>query len=195
MRLKTNKNPKAMKEALIIIDIQNDYFDGGANPLTGSHEASLQARALLNRFRERSLPVVHVRHISTRPCSTFFLPGTVGSEIHPSVAPAEGEKVVEKHFPNSFRETDLEAHLRSLGVTDLVVCGMMTHMCVSATTRAAKDLGFSCTLASDACATKTLEWAGVKVPAATVQTTMLATLSYFYADVKTTAEYLASIDN
>ncbi len=172
-----------MKEALIIIDIQNDYFEGGANPLVGSREASLRARALLEDFRSRKLPVVHIRHLSTRPGSTFFIPGTHGSEIHENVAPVASEKVIEKNFPNSFRDTDLLDHLRGEDVTDLVLCGMMTHMCVDATVRAAKDFGFSCTLIGDACATKDLEIGGRTVPAADVQTAFLAALNYFYATV------------
>ncbi len=173
-----------MKTALIVIDIQNDYFEGGANPLVGSREASLWARALLEDFRARALPVVHVRHLSTRPDSTFFIPGTQGAEIHENVAPVAGEKVIEKNFPNSFRDTDLLDYLRSEGITDLVVCGMMTQMCVDATVRAAKDFGFSCTVIGDACATKDLEIGGRTVSAADVQTAFLAALNYFYATVK-----------
>jgi nicotinamidase-related amidase len=179
-----------MKEALIIIDIQNDYFEGGANPLTGSCQASRHAKALLEHFRARSLPVVHVRHLSSRPDATFFIPGTRGAEIHENVAPADGEKVIEKHFPNSFRDTGLLDCLRSTGITDLVVCGMMTHMCVDATVRAAKDLGFSCTVIGDACATRPLTVDGKTVAAAEVQTAFLAALSYFYAKVKSTGEYI-----
>ena len=117
-----------MKNALIIIDIQNDYFEGGANPLVGSREASRNAKALLDEFRARALPVVHIRHLSTRPGSTFFIPDTHGAEIHENVAPVTGEKVIEKNFPNSFRDTDLLDYLRKEGVTGLVICGMMTHM-------------------------------------------------------------------
>ncbi len=181
-----------MKTALILIDIQNDYFEGGANPLVGSLEASLRARALLEDFRARALPVVHVRHLSTRPGSTFFIPGTPGAEIHANVAPVAGEKVIEKNFPNSFRDTDLLDHLHSEGITDLVICGMMTHMCVDATVRAAKDFGFSCTLIGDACATKDLEIGGRSVAAADVQTAFLAALNYFYATVRIVEEYVES---
>ncbi len=179
-----------LKEALIIIDIQNDYFEGGTNPLVGSSEASLNAAALLKDFRTRSLPVVHIRHLSTRPGSTFFIPGTRGAEIHENVTPVANEKVIEKNFPNSFRETELIDHLRLLGVTNLVICGMMTHMCIDATVRAAKDFGFSCTLIGDACATKDLEIDGKTVAARDVQTAFLASLNYFYATVSDTAEYL-----
>jgi nicotinamidase-related amidase len=179
-----------MKTALIIIDIQNDYFEGGANPLVGSTEASLNAAALLKAFREQELPVVHIRHLSTRPDATFFIPGTHGAEIHKNVAPVAGEKIIEKNFPNSFRDTDLLDYLRSEGVADLVICGMMTQMCVDATVRAARDFGFTCTLIGDACATKNLEIDGKTVAVADVQTAFLASMSYFYATVKNTNEYL-----
>lgn len=180
----------SMKQALIIIDIQNDYFEGGANPLVGSREASLCARKLLADFRARALPVVHVRHLSTRPDATFFIPGTHGAEIHENVAPREGEKMIEKHFPNSFRDTDLLDYLRSESATDLVICGMMTHMCVDATVRAAKDFGFSCMVVGDACATRPLEIGGKTVAAEDVQTAFLAALSYFYATVTSADNYL-----
>lgn len=181
-----------MKEALIIIDIQNDYFDGGANPLVGSLEASLKAKKLLEEFRARALPVIHIRHIATRPGSTFFNPGTHGAEIHENVAPAAGEKVIEKHFPNSFRDTELLAYLRENGVTDLVLCGMMTHMCVDATVRAAKDFGFLCTVVGDACATRSLAVDGREVAAENVQTAFLAALNYFYATVTDVRNYIES---
>ncbi|MDR2962409.1 MAG: cysteine hydrolase [Bacteroidales bacterium] len=177
-------------KALIIIDIQNDYFEGGANPLAGSLAASEHAKKLLHDFRQKSLPVVHVQHFSTRAGSAFFIPNTQGVEIHESVQPISGEKVIAKHFPNSFRETDLLEYLQAQGVTELVFCGMMTQMCVDATVRAAKDFGFNCTLISDACATKNLEIQGQTVAAAEVQKSFLAALSYFYAEVKTEEEYL-----
>ncbi len=184
-KLPKKKQEEYRKEALIIIDIQNDYFEGGANPLVGSLEASLRAKALLEDFRARALPVVHIRHLSTRPGSTFFIPGTHGAEINENVAPVVGEKVIEKNFPNSFRDTDLLDYLHSEDITDIVICGMMTHMCVDATVRAAKDFGFSCTVIGDACATKDLEIGGRMVAAADVQMAFLAALSYFYATVKT----------
>ncbi|MDR1739852.1 MAG: cysteine hydrolase [Bacteroidales bacterium] len=178
------------KKALMIIDIQNDYFEGGANPLTGSLEASINAKTLLKDFREKSLPVIHIRHFSTRAGSAFFIPDTQGVEIHENVRPVSGEKVIAKNFPNSFRETDLSDHLKSNHITDLVICGMMTHMCVDATTRAAKDFGFICEVIGDACATKDLEIQGKNVTASEVQNSFLAALNYFYSTVKNTEEYL-----
>ena len=120
-----------MNKALVIIDLQNDYFPGGKNELVNSTEASLKAKELLTAFREKNLPVIHVQHLSVRPGSTFFVPGTPGAEIHDNVKPAEGEKIVVKSFPNSFRETDLQEYLKSLQIDHLVVAGMMSHMCAA----------------------------------------------------------------
>ena len=179
-----------MKKALIIIDIQNDYFKGGANPLIGSIEASINAKSLLKDFREKSLSVIHIQHFSTRTGSTFFIPNTKGVEIHENVMPISGEKVIAKNYPNSFCETDLLDYLKSNNITDLVICGMMTHMCVDATTRAAKEFGFSCVVIGDACATRNLEIQGKNVLASEVQKSFLAALNYFYSTVKNTQEYL-----
>jgi nicotinamidase-related amidase len=176
--------------ALIIIDIQNDYFEGGAHPLSGSLEASLKAKHVLGYFRKKKLPVIHVQHISTRPGATFLLPGTKGIGIHKNVEPVEGEKVIVKHFPNSFRETDLLDSIKGKHIQHLVICGMMTQMCVDATVRAAKDHGLTCTLLSDACATMDLEIHGQHVLAAEVQKSYLAALSYFYATVVKTNDFL-----
>ena len=127
-----------MTQALLLIDIQNDYFPGGAMELEGSPLAGRKAGELLQAFRRASKPVVHVQHVSTRPGATFFLPDTKGVEIHESVAPLQGETVIRKHHPNSFRDTPLLEHLRGHGVAELVIAGMMTQMCVDSSTRAAR---------------------------------------------------------
>ena len=178
------------KQALLIIDIQNDYFERGTNPLVGSSEASLNAQKLLDAFRKDSLQVIHIKHISSRNGSTFFIPHTRGAEIHDSVAPLNHEKVIVKNYPNSFRNTDLLDVLKANNITDLVICGMMTHMCIDATARAAKDFEFNCTIISDACATKDLEIKGKKVTAQEVQISFLSALSYYYSDIQDTNEYL-----
>lgn len=172
------------KTALLIIDIQNDYFPGGKMELVGSPEAAEKAAELLAAFRRSKLPVVHIQHISTRPGSTFFLPDTPGAEIHPSVAPNENETVFQKHYPNSFRETPLLEYLRSNNITNLVIAGMMTHMCIDATTRAAWDYGFKCTVVAPACATKDLTVLGHTTQAEQVHYSFLAALNGTYAQVE-----------
>lgn len=179
-----------MNKALLIIDIQNDYFSKGKMPLVGSEEASRNAKYVLDKFRSDKLPIIHIQHIATGPSATFFLHGTTGMEIHKSVSPLEEEKIIIKHYPNSFRNTELLEFLRFIKVTDLVICGMMTHMCVDATTRAAKDFGFNCVVIGDACATKDLEVNGQTVKAEEVQKSFLAALNYFYSTVITTRQYL-----
>lgn len=178
------------KTALLLIDIQNDYFEGGTNPLEGSLEAGLNAQKLLSHFRKHSLPVIHIRHISNRPGSTFFLPDTEGADIHQCVSPTGGEEIVRKHFPNSFFQTNLLNLLKSKEITNLVICGMMTHMCVDATVRAAKDLGYNSVLIEDACATKDLKFKERTVKATDVQIAFLSALAPFYSTVVSTEEYI-----
>ncbi len=185
-----NQLKQNMKTALIVIDIQNDYFDKGTMTLVGSDKASENARLLLDRFRTDSLLIIHIQHIATRPTATFFLPNTKGAEIQDNVKPLGQEKVIVKHYPNSFRETELLDYLKSKNITDLVICGMMTHMCVDATARAAKDFGFNIVLIGDACATKDQEINGQIIKVEEVQKSFLAALNYFYTTVKTTQQYL-----
>lgn len=180
-----------MNPTLLIIDIQNDYFADGALPLVGSEAAAAQAGKLLAHFRAHAWPVLHVRHESLRPGATFLLPGTRGAEIHSAVAPRDGEPVIIKHYPNSFRETPLLDTLRGLGTRQLVIAGMMTHMCIDTSVRAAADLGFDCTLAHDACATRALRFGDVDVPAPQVHAAYLAALNGLFAKVRATAEIVA----
>jgi nicotinamidase-related amidase len=181
-----------MKTALILVDIQNDYFPGGKGELESPLEASAQARKLLDFFRQQKQPTVHIQHVATRPGATTFLPGTEGVKFHASIAPRSGETIIQKHFPNSFRETSLLEHMKGLGVERLVICGMMTHMCVDATVRAAVDYGYPVLLAADACATRALTYGETQIPAGQVHKAFLAALKS-YGQVLTTDEVLAQI--
>jgi nicotinamidase-related amidase len=180
-----------MTTALLIIDIQNDYFPGGSMELDGSIQAANKAAQLLELFRREQKPVYHVQHISSRSDATFFLPGTPGAEIHETVRPLPGEPVITKHLPNSFRGTGLLERLKEDRIDSLLICGMMTHMCVDATVRAAFDLGFACTLVHDACATRQLAFNGVVVPAMQVHASYMAALGAVYARVKIVDEVIA----
>lgn len=191
-----------MNTALILIDIQNDYFPGGAMEVPGSVAAAEHAAALLAACRQRApqevslgrqLFVVHVRHVSTRPGASFFLPDTPGAQIHASVAPLADETEIVKHFPNSFRDTPLLDHLKGIGAERLLICGMMTQMCIDATTRAAFDLGFQCMVAGDACAARPQSFGGRAVAAEDVHAAFLAALNGLYARVLTTADAIAAL--
>lgn len=180
-----------MSTALVLVDIQKDYFPGGRMEVVGAIGACRMARTLLTHFREKGLPVIHVRHISTRPDAAFFLPGTEGVLIHEDVAPLATEVVIEKHFPNSFRDTDLREHLVAGDIEALVICGMMSHMCIDATVRAAFDMGYRCIVVHDACATVNLDFHGAHIPAAQVHGAFMAALGAVYATVASAKECLA----
>jgi nicotinamidase-related amidase len=177
-----------MTRALVIVDIQNDYFPGGAHPLVEPEAAAANARLLLRTFRTRGEPVVHVQHVWDADDAAFMKPGTPGVEIHEAVVPAAGEPVVRKHHPNGFRATPLAEILREHRVDHVVVCGMMTAMCVDATVRAAVDLGLEATVVHDACATADLEFAGEHIPARQVHGAFIAALADGYATVASTDE-------
>ena len=177
--------------ALLLIDIQNDYFPGGRWTLAGIEDAAENAARLLEAARKAGTPVVHVRHEFPNAAEApFFAPGSPGAEIHQSVKSREGEPVVLKHQINSFKETDLKGILDRAGVKDLVICGAMSHMCVDAATRAAGDLGYRCTVIHDACASRDQVFEGQCVSASHVHASFMAALQFGYAKVISTDEFL-----
>jgi nicotinamidase-related amidase len=182
-----------MATGLILVDIQNEYFPGGRMELTGVEEAAANARQVLALFRDRGWPRFHVQHLSAQADAPLFTPNTPYVELHDSVKPMPGERVILKHFPNSFHQTPLLLDLQALGVDRVVIVGAMSHMCIDATTRAAYDLGLSCTLIHDGCATRDLEFQGKKVKADEVHASFMAALGWWYADVKSAADFLASV--
>lgn len=183
-----------MNTALLLVDIQNDYFLNGRMPLEKSAEACQKAQEALQVYRSKQLPIIHVQHISTRPDAIHFLPCTKGAEFHPNIQPIKSETVIKKHYPNSFKDTSLLNHLHKHHIKHLVIAGMMTHLCIDATTRAAYDLGFSCTVLHDACATKSLEFNNMIIPAQTVHQAFLAALQPLYANVMAVREFLQTLE-
>ena len=182
------------KSALLVIDIQNDYFPGGKFELEGPLEAAGQARKVVDAFRSNGWPVIHFRHESIRPGADFLLPDTRGNEIHELVRPESGEIVYPKHFPNAFKETPLLSYLQETGIQDLVIVGMMTFMCVHATARAASDLGFQCTVLHDATAARSINFNGLDIPAAHVQAAFHGALAFAYAEVIGVDAWLQRLD-
>jgi nicotinamidase-related amidase len=178
-----------MKTGLILVDIQNDYFPGGNMELVGISAAGQKAGELLSFFRDNSWPTFHIQHLSVRPGATFFLPDTVGAEIHDYIKPYAEERVIQKHYPNSFRETSLLEELKQQEVSKVVICGAMSHMCIDATTRAAFDFGFECTVIQDACATRDLEFGGQQIAAGLVHGSFMAALGSAYARVIAASEF------
>lgn len=182
-----------MDRALLVIDIQNDYFPGGNCELAGSLKAAENARKLIDAFRSRGSHVIYIQHLSLRPGATYLLPETLGASIHESVIPNAGEIVFQKNYPNSFRNTQLLEYLSERQLRQLYICGMMTHMCIDSTTRAACDLEFNCTVAHDACATKALTFGERTVPAESVHWSILSALNGMFAKVQSTDEIISAL--
>lgn len=178
------------QQALILIDIQNDYFPQGKWPLEGVDAAADKAQQVLQAFRQAGDAVIHVRHEFTSEDAPFFTPGSEGAHLHPKVLNQGNEPVVLKHFVNAFRETNLRALLEQRSITDVVVVGSMSHMCIDGVARAAADLGYKVTVIHDACATRDLELNGVTVPAAQVHTAFMSSLGFAYASVVSADEFL-----
>ena len=171
-----------MKEALLIIDVQNDYFSGGANELVRPYEAEKRIQELIADSRANGRPIIYIMHFNP-PDDSFFLEGTKGAEISERIRPEKEDKIIVKHYPNSFLETDLDAYLRNLQIDTLVICGMMTHMCVDTTVRAAMDYGYQVKLVADACATMDLKLNGETIPAETVHKVFIAALDGVFATI------------
>ena len=177
--------------ALLLIDFQNDYFpsyEGAKWALSETEKAAEKGAQLLETFRNKKRPIVHVRHEFPTNEAPFFLPDSDGAQIHISVTPLEGETVIVKHQINSFRDTELNKVLKDQGIEKLIIVGAMSHMCIDAVTRAATDLGYECHVAHDACTTLDMEFNGVQVPAAHVHAAFMAALSFGYGNVATASE-------
>ena len=179
------------KTALIIVDMQNDYFPNGKWALKGIEAAAANASKALAAFRERKQPIIHVRHEFESSDAPFFVPGSDGAKIHTDLTPADGEFQVVKHEVNSFKGTELQELLQREQITNLVIVGAMSHICIDAITRAAGDLGYANTVLHDACATLDTEFNGVKVPAEHVHAAFMAGLAFGYAEVVTTEALLS----
>lgn len=177
------------KRAVVVIDIQNDYFPNGKYELVGIEQAAANAARVIDAARAKGDRVIHVQHIFPSQDAPFFTPDSAGTEINPAVAPREGETIVVKNHPNPFLKTELKEILDAGGIEEVVVVGAMSHMCIDATTRAASDYGYKTTVVQDACATRDLEFGGTIVPAAQVHAAMMSALGFAYATITDTASY------
>jgi nicotinamidase-related amidase len=180
------------KKAIIVVDIQNDYFPAGKFPLKDVEKAADNAARVIAHARKHGDLVVHIRHDSLEADAAFFVQDTHGVQIHDKVANLPDETLIIKHFMNPYRETGLKFFLDEKGVTDVVVVGNMSHMCIDAVTRASDDFGFVTTVVHDACATRDLSFEGVDVPAKMVHAAFMAALQFGYAKVVTTDAYVVA---
>ncbi|HEY9577089.1 MAG TPA: cysteine hydrolase family protein [Pseudobacillus sp.] len=166
------------KTALILVDIQNDYVPGGKMTLHETEKAAKNARVILDYFRENNLPLFHIQRI-----------------FKDEQAPLENETVIQKHFPNSFLHTSLEAQLKNIDIEHVVIVGMMSHMCIDATRRGAVDLGFSCTVIEDACTCPDLTFNEKIIKAQDVHSAFMAAIGSLYGSIQTADSFLSKVTN
>jgi nicotinamidase-related amidase len=163
-------------DALLVIDMQNDYYPGGRSELVGIETAHAHTLDLIAHARKAGSEVIFIRHIAPAD-APFFAEGSEGAKLHADLPIEPNDTVITKHYPNSFRDTGLDAYLIGRGYQQLMVCGAMTHMCIDTTVRAGYDLGYDMTLIGDACATKDLLWEGETIPAVQVHRSFLSALN------------------
>jgi nicotinamidase-related amidase len=171
--------------ALVLIDIQQGFDDPARGPRNNPHAEGNAAR-LLDAWRARGGPIVHIQHHSIEPGSSLR-PGQPGVEFKPEVAPLPGEPVISKHVNSAFIGTNLEAILRERSIDTVVIAGLTTNHCVETTTRMAGNLGFRAILVEDAAATFDRRGPdGTLWPAATIHAVTLANLNDEFAEICTT---------
>jgi nicotinamidase-related amidase len=171
--------PRLSAACLVLIDLQNEYVAGPiAVPDAGA--AIANTARLLARARSSGTAIFHVAHAG-RPGGLFDRTAERGA-IVAALTPQAGEPVVEKQLPNAFAGTDLQTRLAATGRKEIILAGMMTHMCISSTARAALDLGLRVTIDADSCATRDLpDGRGGTIRAATVHDVALAELADRFA--------------
>ncbi len=181
-----------MTQALLVIDVQNEYVTGGLPiahpPVDGALE---RIGAAIDAANAAEVPVVLVRHTEPDPSGGLFVRGTPAWELHADVASRPHAAVVDKTLPGSFTGTDLESLLAERGVDHVVVVGWMTHMCVDTTTRQAAHLGLGVTVLDDA--TGTIDVSD-SLPAALVHRVELGVLGDGFATVVPTSEWIAGLE-
>ena len=179
-----------MKRALIVVDIQNDYFPGGIWEVSGMEAAADNAAQLLAAARKSNDLVVHIRHEFESNDAPFFKPNSDGAKLHRKVENMPNEPVIVKRFANSYRQTNLKEILDQNGIKQVVICGAMTQNCIDAITRASNDFGYDCIVIHDACAARDLQFNGKHIPAEYVHGAFMAALQFAYAKTISTKEYL-----
>lgn len=180
------------KAALIMIDYQQEYTDGGL-PL-GEQAATCVSNAieLMKHARAHNSPVIHVLHHGSAGGS-LFNPENKMVNMIPEIEPLEDEPIVIKRLPNAFKNTNLDDIIALTDRTQLVLCGFMSHMCISSTVRASLDLGYKNYVCEDACFTRDLpDGVGGVIPAEEVHRNSIAALADRFSSIETTQTLIAA---
>jgi len=178
-----------MKKALIVIDLQNDYFEDGNMELQNVNEVLTQTNKLIQFARKKQYKIYFVQHFATKEGAKFFIPNTNGVKLHNDLD-IQNDMIIEKNYPNSFRDTKLQNELEKENINNLIICGAMTHMCIDTTVRAGFDLGYNCELVNDACTTRDLFFEDNIIKAKDVQSSFMSALGAVFCEVKNTNSFI-----
>lgn len=187
--------PLTAPTALVLVDLQRAIDDPhwAAEGPRNNPGAEAATAALLARWRALRWPIVHVRHDSTEPGSTYR-PGQPGHDFKPETAPLADETIVAKRVNSAFIGTDLDRHLRDIGASTLVILGVITNNSLEATVRNAGNLGHAVLVPEDCCFTFARRDLRGRVWAAEdVHALSLANLDGEYATITNSAEILAAL--
>ncbi len=179
---------RASTTALLVIDFQLEYFEGGRMPIPDGQAAMAKAKELIAFADAHGMPVFHIQHLGPAGGPLFAQDGQTVA-FHPDILPAPHHTVVPKTTASSFASTDLHKQLQARDIKTLIICGLMTHMCVSTAARDARPLGYQAIVAGDASATRSIEaWDGGIVGHAELHRAALTEVSDSFAEVLTTAK-------
>lgn len=181
-----------MKRALLVIDVQNEYFTGKLRVTypTVSFENILK---VVDAANQEEIPVILVRHESPQKDATTFVKGSRGWEIHQDILKRKYTHIINKNLPGSFTGTKLENLLQTMGIDAIVICGYMTQMCCDTTARQAVHLGFAVEFLSDATGTLNIENDAGKITAEELHKSVLITQAMTFSKIITTSEWIESL--
>ena len=179
-----------MKRALLVIDVQNEYFPGGALPITSRHDHLGNILRAMDSATRAEVPVVVIQHTFTDLETPFFRRGTLGWEMKSEVSDRPRDYWIEKNLPGSFTGTDLEDWLRSREIGQVAVAGYMTHICCDTTARQAMHLGFAVEFLGDATGTLAVENSAGSVSAEEMQRSILCAQQMMISEVVNTDRWL-----
>lgn len=184
---------RAQTTALLVIDFQLEYFDGGKMSIPDGHAALAKAKDLIAFADAHGMPVFHIQHLGPAGGPLFAKDGETVA-FHPDILPEPHHSVVQKTTASSFASTDLHKQLQDKDIKTLIISGLMTHMCVSTTARDARPLGYQVIVAGDASATRSIDaWDGGVVGHAELHRAALTEVSDSFAEVLATSR-ITSLD-
>lgn len=182
-----------MKRALLVIDVQNEYFAGGSLPITYPQDSLRRITDAMDGAAEAGIPIVIIQHGSDAPEATAFKKGTRGWQIRPEVDFRKRAVVIEKSLPGAFTGTELEDWLKQNGIDTLVICGYMTQMCCDTTARQAVHLGYQVEFLSDATGTLDLSNEAGSVKAEELHRAILVTQQARFSRVLSVQDWVSSL--